>query len=572
GDGVFPYNPFGPSNPLQTASLSGNREDVWRGILAGSTRVDLVQGENRTLRLLLAGGADYFSQENGLLFPPELQFEAQGKQPGTSILGTSENLNLNGNANLVHTWTTGALTSTTSAGVQYEDRDLNIARIVSRDLVAGQGNVDAGNASVFQTRQRVRDLGMYLQQEVLALDSRLLLTGSLRADRSSSNGDTEKYFFYPKASVSYRIPDLTPFVDDLKLRAAYGETGNQPLYGQKFTTLNATNKIEGAGGLIVNGVAGDAGIQPERERELEGGFDLTLLDGRASFEFTAYDQHISDLLLQRTAAPSTGFTTEFFNGGKLHTRGLELALSATPVDRDRFTWFSRTTFYTTKSTIEELPVPEFFTGAFGSTALGIFRIEEGKSSTQIVGRNGVDGTGQPIEEQLGDATPQFKMGFTNELTFGSFSLYSLFDWQHGGDIINLTRLLYDAASNSPDFALPAGVSTPRAVPDCHPNCSGLERISGFGVYTQQYLEDASFVKLRELALTWRVPESVLGRMPWRVQDARISLTGRNLVTWTDYTGLDPEVSNFGNQQIARSVDVAPFPPSRSFWLTFNLGL
>ena len=68
-----------------------------------------------------------------------------------------------------------------------------------------------------------------------------------------------------------------------------------------------------------------------------------------------------------------------------------------------------------------------------------------------------------------------------------------------------------------------------------------------------------------------MPANILGRMPGGVKNASLSLSGRNLVTWTDYTGLDPEVSNFGNQQIARNVDVAPFPPSRSFWLTFNFG-
>ena len=573
--GVYPDNPFGPSNPLQTAALTQNDEDVWRVITSGSGRVDLLAREDRSLRLLLTGGVDFFNQENELFFPPELQFEAAGPQPGTSVLGNSDNLNLNGNANLVHTWTPrgGAFTSTTSAGVQYEDRDLNISRIVTRNLVAGQGNVDAGpSPQVFETRQRVQDLGLYLQQEMLMMDSRLLLTASIRGDRSSSNGDPGEYFLYPKAAASYRFPDLSGWLDDLKLRVAYGETGNQPLYGMKFTTLNATNSIEGVGGLVVSGVAGDPSIRPERQREVEGGFDATLLDGRAQLEVTAYDQRITDLLLQRTAAPSTGFTTEFFNGGELHTRGLELALSATPIERGGFSWFSRTTFYTTKSTIEDLPVPTFRTGAFGSTSLGVFQIEEGKSSTQIVGYNGKDAGGALIEAQLGDATPEWKMGFTNELTLGDFSLYTLFDWQKGGDIINLTRLLYDAGSNSPDFELPAGVSAPRPVPECDPDCSGLERISGFGTYTQQYIEDASYVKLREVALSWRIPAGVRARMPWRVEDARISLTGRNLFTWTDYTGMDPEVSNFGNQQIARSVDVAPFPASRSFWLSINLGL
>ena len=104
------------------------------------------------------------------------------------------------------------------------------------------------------------------------------------------------------------------------------------------------------------------------------------------------------------------------------------------------------------------------------------------------------------------------------------------------------------------------------------HCSGLERVNGFGRFTGQYIEDASFVKLRELSLSWQLPDNVRARMPWRVDNARITLSGRNLVTWTNYSGLDPEVSNFGNQQIARSVDVAPYPPSRTFWLTINLGL
>jgi TonB-dependent starch-binding outer membrane protein SusC len=571
--GVFPANPFGSSNPLQTAAMVRNSEDVWRVIGSGTARVDLLRGERQTLRAIASGGVDFFNQENEILAPPEVQFEASAPDPGTSVLGNSDNLNLNGNLNLVHTFNPGSFTATTSGGVQYEDRDLNISRIVTRNLIPGQGNVDAGSSSsVFETRQRVRDFGAYLQEELLLVDNRLLLTASVRADRSSANGDDGEYFFYPKAAASFRFPDLTSFIDDLKLRAAYGETGNLPLFGQKFTTLVGTNSIEGTPGLVVGGVAGDPGIQPEREHEIEGGVDLTLFDGRAQLELTGYYQRITDLLLQRTLPPSTGFVTQVFNGGELHTRGIEASLSATPVDRERLSWFTRTTFYTTRSTIEELPVPTFRTGAFGSTSLGVFQIEEGKSSTQIVGRNGLDDQGRIIEEQLGDATPQFKMGFSNEVKVGDFSVYALFDWQHGGDVINLTRLLYDAGSNSADFELPAGVDDPRPIPECDPSCSGLERISGFGTYTQQYIEDASYVKLREVALTWSLPAAVRSRLPWRVDDARISLTGRNLVTWTDYSGLDPEVSNFGNQQIARSVDVAPFPPSRSFWLSINLGL
>ena len=573
-NGLYPDNPFGPSNPLQTAALLDNTEDVWRFIGSGSARVPLFERDEQSLRLVMTGGADFFRQRNRLLSPVDLEYEAvlAENEAGTSVLANSDNLNLNGNANLVHTWAPGSFTATTSVGMQYEDRDLGINRIITTGLVAGQGGVDDGPLPfVIENRQRVRDFGVFAQEEFLALDNRLLLTAGLRADRSSNNGDPDEYFLYPKAAASYRFPDLMGNVDELKLRVAYGETGNLPLWADKFTEMSTANSIDGFKGVIVQGITGAPDIRPERMREIEGGFDLALLDGRASFEFTGYDQQITDLLLRRTLHPSSGFVTQIFNGGELHTRGIEAALTATPIQRGNFSWYTRTTFYTTKSTVENLPVPTFRTGAFNSTSLGVFQIEEGKSATQIVGYDGEDADGNLIERQLGDATPQFKMGFVNELTLGAFSLYGLFDWQHGGDLINLTRLLYDAGGVSEDWALPSGVSAPRSVDECYPGCSGLERISGFGTFTKQYIEDASYVKLRELSLTWRVPGNLLSRAPGRVRDASVSLSGRNLVTWTDYTGLDPEVSNFGSQQIARGVDVAPFPPSRSFWLTFNFG-
>lgn len=570
---LFPDNPFGPSNPLQTAALLENAEDVWRFIGSGSARVPLLDADEHSLRMVFSGGADFFRQRNRLLSPVDLEYEAVlDEEAGTSILANSDNLNLNGNANLVHVWAPSSWTATTSLGVQYEDRDLGVNRVITRGLVAGQGGVDDGPAPfVIENRQRVRDFGIFAQEEFLALDNRLLLTAGLRADRSSNNGDTDEYYLYPKAAASFRFPNVVSRVDDLKLRVAYGETGNLPLWADKYTEMSTANSIGGFKGIVVQGVTGAADIRPERMREIEGGFDLALLDGRASFEFTAYDQQITDLLLRRTLNPSSGFVTQVFNGGELHTRGIEVALAATPIQRDEFGWTTRATFYTTKSTVENLPVPSFRTGAFGSTSLGVFQIEEGKSSTQIVGYDGLDGDGNPIERTLGDATPEFKMGFSNELTMGAFSLYGLVDWQHGGDLINLTRLLYDAGGVSPDYVLPSGVATPRSIPECYPGCSGIERISGFGTYTKQYIEDASYVKLREVSLAWQVPASLLSRVPGRVSDVGITLSARNLMTWTDYSGLDPEVSNFGTQQIARGVDVAPFPPSRSFWLTFNFG-
>ena len=132
------------------------------------------------------------------------------------------------------------------------------------------------------------------------------------------------------------------------------------------------------------------------------------------------------------------------------------------------------------------------------------------------------------------------------------------DWQKGGDIVNLTELLYDAGGNTEDFEVDQG---------------GEYRISNFGASadgTKLYIQDASFFKVREATIAWQVPQQLASSIWGAIQNARLSLSGRNLLTFSGYRGIDPEVSNFGNQAVGRNIDVAPFPPSRSFWFSIDL--
>lgn len=404
---------------------------------------------------------------------------------------------------------------------------------------------------------------MFAQEELLMMDERLLLTAGINADKSSANSDAGKLFTYPKVSASYRFIAPVGVLEELKIRAALGNSGNQPLFGQKFTPLTATQNITGLPGLVVQGRVASENLRPEKQREIEGGADLTFAGGRGSFEVTGFRKDITELLLQRTLAPSSGFGIEIFNGGALRTTGLELALSVVPLQTARTEWVLRSTFFTTKSKITDLPVPSFRAGGFG-TSLGSFQIEQGASPTQIVGNDSLpDGT--RIVHKIGDATPDFNMSFVNDLKFGNFSVYGLLDWQRGGDVINLTKFLYDLGANTEDYAdnpitTSAGVST-----------VGTRRLAAWPKQTAIYVEDASFVKLREVTLSYTLPSSMVTRFARGVRSAQLSLSGRNLLTFTDYTGLDPEVSNFGNQPIARNIDVAPFPPSRSFWFSLSMG-
>ncbi|HEU5303949.1 MAG TPA: SusC/RagA family TonB-linked outer membrane protein [Gemmatimonadales bacterium] len=549
----FPVNTFGLSNPLQTFNFLKNEEDVWRFLGTTTLRWSALRSARSHLQLIGVGGVDYFQQDNNLVSPPELQFENADGQPGTVVVSKSSNRNLNAALNLSHTFNPSASDEgtqwTTSAGIQYEERRLYATQVLGRTLLGGQESPQQTTSQTVSSRlEPVRDLGIFGQEEVLLANRRLLLTAGLRADRSSSNGDTEKFFFYPKLAASYRFVQPFGGVDELKLRGAYGQTGNRALFGAKFVT-DTTGTIGGQFGTYIGNRAGDPLIKPERQEEFEGGFDATLANGRAELTLTLYQRNIRDLILEQTVAPSVGQELRVFgNGGRLRNRGVEASFTVQPVQSRDVNWIFRTTFFANRAKITELNVPPFQTGGF-ALSLGTFQIEEGSSPTQIFGSEG----------KVGDANPDFQMSFSNDIDFNRFTLGFLFDWKKGGDVINLTEFLYDITANSKDYLTAPG--------------GGAQRINRFGAgFTQPYVQDGSYLKLREVNLSYNLPESFTSRLfGSRVRFARLSLTGRNLLRITPYRGLDPEVSNFANQAIVRNIDVAPFPPSRSFFFSIDLG-
>lgn len=558
----FPNNPFERSNPLQTYQFLTNDEDVWRLLGTSTLRWSALHSAKSNLQFIGTGGVDYFQQDNNFVSPPELQFEPNDGQPGTVVLSKSSNRNLNLSLNATHTYVPGdqehGTQWTTSTGIQFEERRLFATQIIGRTLLTGQTSPQqAASQTVLSRIEPVRDLGLFGQEEVLLANRRLLLTAGMRADRSSANGSPNKFFFYPKLAASYLFEHPIGGVDELKFRGAYGQTGNRAAFGALFSP-DTSGTIGGSSGTFIGTRAGDPNLRPERQKEFEGGFDATMANGRAQLTFTLYQKNISDLLLERTLAPSSGQENQIFSSASsLRNRGIETSLTVQPVQTKNVNWVLRTTFFANKSKITELAVPTFQTGGF-ALSLGTFQIQQDSSPTQIFGLVGKDANGNPVAGKVGDASPDFQMSFSSDVDFHRLTLGMLWDYKQGGDIINLTEFLYDAGRNSKDFTDPGG---------------GADRIARFGQgFTQPYVQSGTYVKLRELNLSYNLPErftsSIFGRS---FRSARLSLTGRNLLRFTPYRGLDPEVSNFGRQAIVRNIDVAPFPPSRSFFFSIDLG-
>jgi len=557
-DGTFPAPAVGvQSNPIQLTERGVNHEETTRftgGVTAGWTPA--ARGDH-TFRLVAGVGMDGFDQRDDVWTPNDLFFEIPQALPGESIESGGRSTFFNYNLNGVHTFTKSAFSTTTALGFQFEDRRLNTFQIRTQNLLPGQRNVNQGtNITATENLTRERTIALYGQEEVRLLGEALLVRGGLRAERSSVNGDIDKLYIFPQVSASYRVRDMIGGGSEVKLRAAYGETGNQPLFGQKFTNLT-TPQLGLANGLTVSTASGFAGVEPERLKEIEGGVEATMMSERLTAEVTVFSRNTTNLLLQRVPSPSSGFTSQVFNGGKIQNQGVEASLGYTPIQRSNASWVSRATFTKYTSEVKDLAgLPAFFPNSSGFGNLGRTRIEKGKSITQLVGfRLLPDGTRGPVLEQLGNTAPDFRMGFANDFTYGPFSFNSVVDWQKGSDIINLTLYLQDDGRTSEDWGTPKGVARYKA-------------------YTagaiSPYIEDGSFVKLREISLGYDVPRRYASALRG-VQNMRLSVTGRNLFMWAPYSGLDPEVANFGAAAVRNNLDVGPYPPSRSVFFNVTVG-
>ena len=604
--GNFPVNAFAGgggsngSNPFQTFTFLKNTEDVNRFIGAGSLAYQAIQSAANRLRFEYLAGIDRFDQDNQIYSPNFLQYEPNDGLLGTAVQSNAVSRQLNQRLSLSYDFTPADLpfSLSTVAGVTEEQQRFNSYRVQARGLIPGVGNVNQGTQATIQGKTKDVDQAWYVQQSVLAFDEKLYLSGSIRGDRSSDNGNRSKFYYFPAFAGSYRIVNALPKLDEIKFRASWGETGNRPTFGARFITFGTNGQISGGNGLGVNTALGNPNIFPERKQEVEYGIDARGFGGRVGLEVTYFDAKIKDQFLQRPLPASSGLTSEFFNGGLLRNKGTEVALTVEPIRAKGLSWVSRTSFQRIRNKVEELPIAPFLVAGTGfGNAFGRSRIQQGLSTTAISGNrpfyrtpDGLRDTAFTRDTVIGEATPDHEMYFNNTFTVGRFTLGVQVDWRKGGDVSTLTNNLYDEGQNSRDYD---EASPCRNGSGLNPICrttAGNNLISYLdtsatailGEYRYQYwnggrnalayIADGSFVKLREVALSYAVPASFTQRFfGSRVSDVRVNVTGRNLAMWTNFWGSDPEVNNFGSNNVGRFVDLAPFPPTRNISFGFDVG-
>ena len=414
-NGNFPNNSVGSSNFLQTAAQVTNNEKVDRFIMGGNIKARIFSNMTNSLNFIVRGGVDYYTLNTSAIFPRTLQFQKDGNgTDGASIQGRTVNTNKNFSAFLVHSYfSPGGLSFRSQLGVTAEDFDRNTIRNSATFLIGTQTNLDqAGSLQVEQDIIKQKDRGFFVQEEISWQD-RIILTAGLRGDKSSNNGDANNLNYYPKGSVAINLHEFSFWNDGLlnllKFRVAYGQSGNFPRFGAIFTPLTPTN-FGGTTGSLIDQTRGNRNLGPERQTEIEAGFDIGLLENRLLLDFTVYQKNIDDLVLDVDVPTSSGFNAEWTNVGQINNWGIETGVSAFIFRKESFDWESRASFWFNRAKVERLDVPAYNTGAFGAT-LGTYRIQEGESPTQVggIGESGDDDGDGFIK--YGDAEPDFQLSW-----------------------------------------------------------------------------------------------------------------------------------------------------------------
>lgn len=559
-EGNYPNNTKAPSNFLQTRDLITNNEKVNRILTGGVLTTRLITQERQSLNLIIRGGVDQYTLLTNSIFPRELQFEKDGNGTnGASILGNVNSFGSNIAAFLVHTFYTGDnISFRTQAGVTQENLEQNHVRTTATQLVGTQTNLSqAGGLFVEQTRIKQVDKGFFAQEEFNYQDKVIVAVG-VRGDKSSRNGDPDKLYYYPKASLAINLHNFGflsgDAISELKPRIAYGQSGNFGVFGATYSPLVPVVN-SGTTGSLIGTIRGNETLGPERQTEIEAGLDLGFIKNRILLDVTYYIKNVDDLILAVDVPSSSGYSQAWKNAAAIENKGIEVGLDVIPFTSKVFTWNTRASFWFNRAKVTRLDVPAFNTGGFGRT-LGTYRIEEGKSPTQLVGLG--EAGADPIDPdngygKYGDAEPDFQLSWNNTLRYQNFELTFLWHWKKGGNNINLSTLLSDIFGTSPDFDKtsldPTGAQT-----------NGNYRLNTLGVSARAWIEDASYLRLREVGLYYNIPKSALNN----VCAMKVGFNGRNLLNFFKYNSYDPEVSNFGTKAISSNVEVTPFPTSKTW--------
>lgn len=611
-------------NPYFIVNKIKNTSDVGRSF--GNVNIDYTPLTWLTLKYTL--GADYSSDARIEGLPPSNSSDPTGQIDRANYTVFQVDHNLIAQAQKDWTdWTKTSLTLGQNLNSRkFEQLQVRGRGFISPDLFQ-LSNTISSNLLPLDYESLVH-LESYFAEGKLDLWDQVYLTGGVRNDASSTFGKDVRRNWFPKASAAWEaskylgIRSGQGMLSYLKLRAAYGETGREPAPYQVFSgyavgqfgdgwTTGLNSAQAGNAGISIAAAKGQSKLKPERNKEFEAGVDLAFFDSRIDLGLTIYDAKSTDVILSLPVPPSTGYFSQVQNAAEMTNKGMEVSLNWRAVTTPSLTWTVGAQYARNKNKVTDLRgAEEFYLGGSFNGGIkdgyahGVF-IDWDFARCRYGSDNVVDGfdvnafcttnnapagamyigdDGYPIFDPtphvVGDPNPDWTGSLSSSLNLWSkWNLSALVDYRSGGQIFNGTKgaLLAFGAHKTSEIRgeqrtfgtdwLPGPVTGPGAG-----KAVVLDENTWFGNLGNwfvgpgsQFIEDGTFLKLREVSVSYSLTAPFVQRAGFSTVDIR--LAGRNLFTQTDYTGIDPE-SNLGGATSSRGNEYFNNPQSRSWVVSF----
>lgn len=427
-------------------------------------------------------------------------------------------------------------------------------------------------------------LSAFMSMQIAYLD-KLYLNVTARNEWSSTLAFTKSAktgFFYPSIGISWLLNNtfvLPDWIYSAKIRTSWSKVGN----GLIPYSSRPEAKIMAGGEFLSTHIAPYDDLKPEMSSSLEFGFDWSFFNQRLNFDFTAYNTNTRNQLFMVQSSAGAEYKYYYVNAGNIQNRGLEMSLKAIPVLRKDFKWSAGINFSTNKNTVIELyeKIPVFYFGDEGFSSSYSMELREGASFGDIYGKvfdrdnygNIIYEDGLPrVKEgtnytKVGNCNPDFMSSLTNMFVYKNFSLYFLLDARFGGKILSQTQAELDARGVSQNTGL--------ARDNAYVELEGV-RISDIEAFyklvgsrsgvTEYYMYDATNVRLREISLSYTIPEKIIGKTGF-LNNIQFSVVGQNLFFLYKKAPFDPDaVLSTANDN--QGIDVFGLPLTRNFG--FNL--
>jgi TonB-linked SusC/RagA family outer membrane protein len=582
----------GRVNPVSVIEDIKQRQTTNR--LIGSFGMKMKAAKGLTFDYLM--GIDNYAQNGTTYIPPFAYNASPGffgggptldpTQNGYSSVGNNNFFQIN--HDLTGNYTvdiTKDFNSTTQVGFSQQYEKSNYALIQGRGFAPFIETVNGASTPLpgVDDRSEISISGLYIQQN-FKIKNQFFLTGALRRDASSVFGANQRNQIYSKASASYVISstdywnelDIAKAFDLVKVRLAYGESGNLTGIGaySRFNTYSS-NSFLGRSALNSSSTLANENVKPERQSEIEYGLDLGMLNNRIGLTVNVYNKKVTDLLINRQLSPTNGFASLLDNFGALENRGYEVMLTLVPVQSKDLKWEMTTiynrnrnkatkigqalTLFSTNSgtpigIVEGQPIGIFYGTYFARNADGTFIVNSsnipqtarGTQTSVLNPTENLNNSGSVLRRVIGDPNPDYTASLVNEVSYKKWNFRAQLDAVQGVDVFNA------------DFRTRQGVGNGKEAEKEQRGILPRGYINGIYAIEEWRVDDGSFVKLRELSVSYNV-----GKLKF-INNLSINFSGRNLISWDNYNGYDPEVNSGGQSTLLRGIDFGATPIPRTF--------